>query len=171
MKKLLYLLPLLLAPLLFAACADDEEPYVQFDKAAYSTAKATWEARAAKNYTFTYQENSDAVGPGYAKVTVTVTDGNSEWRVSYPDGWQAPKTLTCDYPTADALFAKIWALYENACATVEQKPKGLTCKEVSARYDATGIPTKIDCAGWWSAGNGADGDWWGLVITDIAVSD
>lgn len=150
----------------------DGEPYVRFDEQAYLAAKATWESRALESYTFTYQEQSDATGPSAPKVTVTVLQGSSSYTVENQAQSEVYSSLSCQFPTADALFSQIDALYTSACETVSEKPAGLVFKELSVSYDeATGIPTAIRSCGWWAENVCCDGDWWELYITDIAVTE
>ena len=159
--------------LFFISCKNDAGiPYVKFDESTYKSAKEKWQSLKSKNYSFTYMISSDATGPDYPKVAVTVVDDISSYEIIAEteedknrfDEWDAR------FVSAEYLFDFIWDLYEEAKEYSEKRPDGLVYKAIEVLYDKnTGFPISIKSYGQWKASALTEGDWWSLMIIDIDV--
>jgi len=170
MKKLLFIL---FFSSFFIACPLlKDDPYVDFDKEAFKSAKNKWASLNSQNYSFSYSIYGDAYGPNTRKVNVKVVDGLSSFTVTYEDEDEAQYYEEEDsknpYPTVNSLFNLIQTSYDEDCIFVEKKPKGVYYCDLDVTYDkASGIPTSISdsivSSGSWV------GDWFSMEITDIDV--
>ena len=172
MKKFFVILFTVFALLLISCEAGSEEPYVQFDEAAYWEAKEKWLSLNSKNYNFSYVISSDATGPNYPEVVVTVVDGSASYELvaeTEDDKNRFDDNDAC-FISAEYLFEFIWDLYEEAKKTVDAKPDGLVSKIVDVQYDQKlGFPLFISSYGSWKEKASIGGGWWSMKINNIEV--
>ena len=172
MKNYFFILFTILALLLFSCEVGGEEPYVQFDEAAYREAKEKWLSLNCKDYCFSYVISSDATGPNYPEVVVTVIDGRASYELvaETEDDKNRFDDNDARFISGEYLFDFIWDLYEEAKKTVDAKPDGLVSKTVDVQYDQKlGFPLSISSYGSWKEDAPVGGGWWSMKINNIEV--